>query len=86
MQIFNFWELIVARKFVNGLMVVNTAQVTCNDSHAIGIITGWDEFVNIDWQANYQNIFKSLFLFNGRRLLNKAELKEIGFVVFVIGS
>ncbi|RKS50606.1 UDPglucose 6-dehydrogenase [Gillisia mitskevichiae] len=66
--------------------VVNTAEEACGNSHAVAVLTEWDEFKNLDWQQIYENMLKPAFLFDGRRLLNKAELKKVGFEVFVIGS
>jgi len=66
--------------------VVNTAVEACKDAHAVAVLTEWDEFKNLDWQAVYDDMLKPAFLFDGRRLLNKTELKEIGFEVFVIGN
>jgi len=66
--------------------VVNTAVEACKDSHAVAVLTEWDEFKNLDWKAVYDYMLKPAFLFDGRRLLNKAELKKVGFEVFVIGS
>ena len=68
------------------LKVVNTAAEACKDAHAIAILTEWDEFKNMDWKAVYDNMLKPAFLFDGRRLLNKADLEKVGFEVFVIGS
>lgn len=66
--------------------VVNTAQEACKDAHAIAVLTEWDEFKDLDWKAVYDEMLKPAFLFDGRRLLNKAELQKIGFNFFVIGS
>jgi UDPglucose 6-dehydrogenase len=56
------------------------------DTHAIAIITEWDEFKNYDWQKIYDNMKKPAFLFDGRNLLNRAELRKIGFEVYSIGK
>jgi len=66
--------------------VVNTPQEACKDAHAITVLTEWDEFKNLDWKAVYDDMLKPAFLFDGRRLLNKVELKKVGFEVFVIGN
>jgi len=66
--------------------VVNTAREACKDAHAVAVLTEWDEFKELDWKAVYQNMLKPAFLFDGRRLLDKIELKKVGFEVFVIGS
>src|SRR5680860_507826 len=66
--------------------VVNTAVEACKDAHAVAVLTEWDEFKDLDWKAVYDDMLKPAFLFDGRRLLNKTELKRVGFEVFVIGN
>ncbi|PXY41981.1 nucleotide sugar dehydrogenase [Flavobacterium cheongpyeongense] len=58
----------------------------CKDSHAIAILTEWDEFVKYDWQKVYDSMQKPAFVFDGRNILNGKELKEIGFIYNGIGS
>jgi UDPglucose 6-dehydrogenase len=66
--------------------IVNTAYKACKNSHAVAILTEWIEFINLDWNAVYDGMLKPAFLFDGRRLLEKTELKKVGFKVFTIGS
>ena len=56
------------------------------DSHAIAILTEWDEFKNYDWKNIYKEMLKPAFLFDGRNILSAEELKEIGFDFFQIGK
>jgi len=65
---------------------MHAAQEVCKDAHGVAVLTEWDEFKELDWQAVYDEMLKPAFLFDGRRLLNVAELKKVGFEVFVIGS
>jgi len=58
----------------------------CKESHAIAILTEWDEFATYDWQRIYDNMLKPAHVFDGRNILDKTQLKEIGFKVFSIGS
>jgi UDPglucose 6-dehydrogenase len=58
----------------------------CQDAHAIAVLTEWDEFKTYDWQRIYDNMHKPAFVFDGRGVLDKSQLKEIGFVVYAIGS
>lgn len=57
----------------------------CENTHAIAILTEWDEFKNYDWQRIYDNMNKPAFIFDGRNLLNSSKLEEIGFVYYQIG-
>jgi len=66
--------------------VINTAVEACKDAHAVAVLTEWDEFKELDWKGIYNDMLKPAFLFDGRRLLDKDELKKVGFEVFVIGS
>lgn len=58
----------------------------CKGSHAIAITTEWDEFKDLDWKRIYKNMMKPAFIFDGRRILNKTELTEIGFQVSIVGK
>lgn len=56
------------------------------DAHAIAILTEWDEFKTLDWSKIYQNMLKPAFIFDGRRLLDKNEIKNLGFIYYSIGE
>lgn len=56
------------------------------NSHAIAILTEWDEFKDYDWKKIYDSMIKPAFLFDGRNLLNPEKMKKIGFKYFGIGK
>ena len=56
------------------------------NSHAIAILTEWDEFAGYDWKKIYKKVFKPAFIFDGRNILNHNKLTSIGFDVFSIGK
>ncbi len=58
----------------------------CKNSHAIAIITEWDEFKAYEWEKIYSNLIKPAKIFDGRNILNKAELESLGFEVYSIGK
>lgn len=58
----------------------------CDNAHAIAVMTEWDEFKVYDWQRIYDKMHKPAFLFDGRNILNREKLTEIGFQVFTIGK
>ena len=66
--------------------VVKDPYLACQDSHAIAIITEWDEFKTYNWQKIYDNMLKPAFVFDGRNLLDKKILTEIGFNYIAVGS
>ncbi|MFH6959287.1 UDP-glucose 6-dehydrogenase [Flavobacterium aquidurense] len=58
----------------------------CQESHAIAVLTEWDEFTTYDWQKIYDSMLKPAFVFDGRNILNKTGLETIGFIYQAIGS
>lgn len=58
----------------------------CKDSHAIAILTEWDEFKTYDWQKIYDHMLKPAFVFDGRGILDTKTLEAIGFITYKIGT
>ena len=56
------------------------------NSHAIAILTEWDEFKGYDWEKIYASMNKPAFIFDGRNILDKAKLEKIGFLYKAIGK
>lgn len=55
------------------------------NAHAIAILTEWDEFKSYDWEKIYQNMLKPAFLFDGRNLLDRKKIMDIGFEYTGVG-
>ncbi|WP_124980838.1 UDP-glucose 6-dehydrogenase [Nonlabens xiamenensis] len=68
------------------LQVVDDPYTAAEGSHAIAIMTEWDEFISYDWNVIYKAMLKPAFLFDGRMLLDSEKLDEIGFQTYVIGK
>ncbi len=68
------------------LTAQNDPYEASKDSHAIAILTEWDEFKTYDWQRIYDNMNKPAFVFDGRGILDTKTLEKIGFVCYKIGS
>lgn len=66
--------------------VLNDPYEACNNSHAVAVLTEWDEFKNYDWQRIYDNMYKPAFVFDGRNILDKSVLENIGLVYQGIGK
>lgn len=58
----------------------------CKEAHAIAVLTEWDEFKKYDWQRIYDYMKKPAFMFDGRNLLDRKQLEEIGFIYHGIGK
>lgn len=68
------------------LIIFDNAYEACKGSHAVAVLTEWDEFTTYDWQKIYDSMHKPAFVFDGRNILNAKELQSIGFIYNGIGS
>ncbi|MDR6733839.1 nucleotide sugar dehydrogenase [Sphingobacterium sp. 2149] len=66
--------------------VVNDPYEALQDAHAVAVLTEWDEFKSYDWEAIKQMMKKPSFVFDGRKLLDSEQLKNLGFDYYAIGS
>ena len=69
----------------DNVSVNSSPYETCENAHAIAILTEWDEFKTLDWQRIYDNMMKPAFVFDGRGILDHELLKDIGFNTYTIG-
>ena len=82
----DYLETRTSENNANSIISFEDPYEACTNAHAIAILTEWDEFVHYDWQKIYDAMQKPAFVFDGRNILNKSELKAIGFVYQAIGS
>lgn len=68
------------------LQVVNSAVEAAKGAHALAVMTEWDEFRTLDFNAIYAGMHKPAFVFDGRNILPRADLAKKGFRVFAIGK
>ncbi|KAK1923402.1 UDP-glucose dehydrogenase [Papiliotrema laurentii] len=68
------------------LNVCKSAEDACKDAEAIVILTEWDEFKTLDWEKIYANCPRPAFVFDGRLILERKKLQQIGFTVVTIGT
>jgi UDPglucose 6-dehydrogenase len=69
-----------------GIEVVAGPYDACKGAHAVAVLTEWNEFTDYDWQKIYDNMLKPAFVFDGRNILDRKKLEEIGFVYKGIGA
>jgi UDPglucose 6-dehydrogenase len=55
------------------------------DSDAVVISTEWEEFKTIDYAKGFEVMKKPAYCFDGRLMINREELEDIGFIVETIG-
>ncbi|MDO5971113.1 nucleotide sugar dehydrogenase [Flavivirga aquimarina] len=69
-----------------GLTSVDSPYKALNEAHAVAIMTEWDEFKTYDWEKIYSQMKKPAFIFDGRNLLDKSKMSQIGFEYYSIGQ
>jgi len=55
-------------------------------SHAIAIMTEWNDYRKLDYKRIFDTMEKPAFIFDGRNILDHKKLFEIGFSVFPVGK
>ncbi|MCF8360462.1 MAG: UDP-glucose 6-dehydrogenase [Prolixibacteraceae bacterium] len=66
--------------------VHTNAYSAITSAHAVAVLTEWDEFKDYDWQRIYEGMLKPAFVFDGRNILDRKKISEIGFIVRAIGK
>jgi UDPglucose 6-dehydrogenase len=72
--------------FQKMIHVYDNPYAVLNESHAIAVLTEWDEFKTLDWGRVYEHMHKPAFVFDGRNILDAEELHKNGFVLKSIGK
>jgi UDPglucose 6-dehydrogenase len=55
-------------------------------AHALAVITEWKQYRTLDYERIFRSMEKPAFVFDGRNILDRHKLYEIGFNVFAIGK
>jgi UDPglucose 6-dehydrogenase len=69
-----------------GLSTSSSPYEALKNAHAVAIMTEWDEFKTYDWKKIYATMKKPAFIFDGRNILDKSEMQNIGFEYYSIGQ
>lgn len=73
-------------KQTTSVTITRSAYEATEGADAIVICTEWDEFKSLDYQRIYHGMRKPAFVFDGRLILDRDQLTEIGFRVQAIGK
>ena len=74
------------KKFLLKVQVFSNPYDSLIDTNIISICTEWDEFKDLDWKEIYSKTNLPRIIVDGRNILNKDKLEEIGFKTFFIGK
>lgn len=74
------------RKLIEtNVTVVGNAYAAADEAHAIAVLTEWDEFKTIEASRVFQCMHQPAFVFDGRNIVDREMLANIGFEVHSIG-
>jgi len=79
-------DLAVAPNLDELLTTTTCPYEAAKDAHAILICTEWDQYKTLDYQRIFDSMKRPAYIFDGRRMVNAAELNAIGFKTYVIGE
>ncbi|CAD5206019.1 unnamed protein product [Bursaphelenchus okinawaensis] len=85
-QMRNDLLMVTSKDKVDSVEYSTDPYKAAEESHAIVILTEWDEFKTYDYERLFASMKKPASVFDGRLLLDQHKLKSIGFRVFTIGS
>lgn len=68
------------------LKVNDSALEALDQAHALVVLTEWDEFRDLDFDAIYARMYKPAFAFDGRTILPNERMEKIGFQLYTIGK
>ncbi|MDF1815527.1 MAG: nucleotide sugar dehydrogenase [Verrucomicrobiales bacterium] len=68
------------------LSKVDSVDQAAADSHALAILTEWDEFKTLDYNAIFETMKKPAWLFDGRNIVDRKKASATGFDVYSIGK
>ncbi len=71
---------------IKNLHHCSSAMDAVTNSHAMVVLTEWDEFATMDFASVYQNMFKPAFAFDGRGILPADAMRSLGFEFYSIGQ
>lgn len=84
-QIINDLNSVNSNFEINNVNIIKQPFKNIKKYNLIAIATEWDEFIDYDWNDVFNKIQKPAFIFDGRNILNKDEIKLIGFNYYSLG-
>ena len=73
-------------EFKDNICVNDNALKASEGADAIIFLTEWEEFKYLDWEKIFTFMRKPAWIFDSRNILNKENLKNIGFKIWTLGT
>lgn len=85
-KVFDYQATENAMKILKDKVVyLDSPEKAISGSDAVLIVTEWQQFKDLDWQKIKKTLIKPV-IFDGRNLLNKKRIRELGYQYYSIGS
>ncbi|MBT5717406.1 MAG: nucleotide sugar dehydrogenase [Opitutae bacterium] len=68
------------------VQICKNAEDATHETHAIALLTEWDEFRELDYQNIFSHMQKPAYFFDGRNHIDPTVVKKAGFRLFGIGK
>jgi UDPglucose 6-dehydrogenase len=72
--------------FKKGVTFEPNPYKAAKGAHAIGVLTEWDVYRDLDYKRIFKSMVQPAFIFDGRNILDRKKLFDIGFNVFSMGK
>ena len=82
----NILDSLALLKGNDRIEICSSAEDATKGSHAIVLLTEWDEFKSLNFNDIYANMEKPAYFFDGRNYINPQKIKDAGFRLFRIGK
>jgi UDPglucose 6-dehydrogenase len=79
-------DVLGAGKEDSRLVIASSAEEAADGAHALAVLTEWDQFKSLDFPKIYAGMHKPAFVFDGRNILPRAQMEQLGFKIFAIGK
>lgn len=78
-------DTLTPERFDKVVHVYNDPYECTKGTHALCVLTEWKCFRDYDYKRIYESMMKPAFVFDGRNILDRNELRKIGFCTHGIG-
>jgi len=78
------WRAQASPETAEAVVFCESAEATADQADALILVTEWPAFAELDWAAIYRRM-KQPYLFDGRNLLDPAEMRRTGFKYVGVG-
>ena len=73
-------------ELITNVSIFDNLYSAIKETDLVSICTEWDEFKKIDWNKVLHTMSSSPWIFDGRSIIDKEDLENLGYKTFIIGK